>query len=139
MLKHCPDMPLLSTGETLPYASNVLAAEIILLFLLGIVEALRLFFGEFHIIMMDLFSLRLLCILWKAWCYKVVTWSHFCKCLSLLYMLFTIIITWWSLQWISSLSRCKKTIYWLIVEKHVKWLQTFTNMRLSNFSHQKLL
>ncbi|CAG5131564.1 unnamed protein product [Candidula unifasciata] len=33
-------------GQTLPYASNVLAAEIILLFLLAIVEALRLFFGQ---------------------------------------------------------------------------------------------
>lgn len=33
-------------GETLPYASNVLAAEIILLFLLAAVEALRLFFGR---------------------------------------------------------------------------------------------
>uniref|UniRef100_A0A0B7A0W5 Transmembrane protein 216 n=1 Tax=Arion vulgaris TaxID=1028688 RepID=A0A0B7A0W5_9EUPU len=33
-------------GQTLPYASNVLAAEIILLFILAIVEALRLFFGR---------------------------------------------------------------------------------------------
>ncbi|KAK0052573.1 transmembrane protein 216 [Biomphalaria pfeifferi] len=33
-------------GETLPYATNVLAAEVILLFLLAIVEALRLFFGK---------------------------------------------------------------------------------------------
>merc|ERR1711860_225523 len=33
-------------GETLPYASNVLAAEIILLFLLAAVEAFRLFFGK---------------------------------------------------------------------------------------------
>ncbi|KAK3734948.1 hypothetical protein RRG08_038972 [Elysia crispata] len=33
-------------GETLPYASNVLAAEVILLFLLAAVEALRLFFGR---------------------------------------------------------------------------------------------
>ncbi|GFR59253.1 transmembrane protein 216 [Elysia marginata] len=33
-------------GETLPYASNVLAAEVILLFLLAAVEAPRLFFGR---------------------------------------------------------------------------------------------
>ncbi|XP_005109190.1 transmembrane protein 216 isoform X2 [Aplysia californica] len=33
-------------GETLPYASNVLAAEILLLFLLAIIEGLRLFFGR---------------------------------------------------------------------------------------------
>ncbi|CAL1540302.1 unnamed protein product, partial [Lymnaea stagnalis] len=33
-------------GETLPYATNVLAAEVILLFLLAMVEALRLFFGK---------------------------------------------------------------------------------------------
>lgn len=35
-------------GETLPYATNTLAAEVILVFLLAGVEALRLFFGKYH-------------------------------------------------------------------------------------------
>jgi len=34
------------SGETLPYADNVLVAEVILVFVLAGIEALRLFFGK---------------------------------------------------------------------------------------------
>ena len=43
------------TGETLPYPRGVLGAEVVLLFILAGLEAIRIFFGSFHNIIMNFF------------------------------------------------------------------------------------